>query len=377
MYLAGFPNMAADLNTEISQISLTLSSYFVGIALGQIIYGPLLDRFGRKVPLLVGLVLYFGSALACAWAPEVNSLIVARFFMALGGSAGMVASRAVIRDRFEKQAMAQAFSSLILVMGLAPIIAPMLGGYMIQHLGWRSIFYFMAFYVLVVALLTHFALSESRGPDRSVSLRPRKIARNYGQILRSPPFLLYGLSGSLALAILFAYIAGAPFVLRELLGYSETEFGFIFGANAIGFIGASQLNRYFLRSFSTLAITKIAAYAFAGLGLMLALQAILELPSLSLFLSSLFFMVAGLGFLNPNLQALALEPFQNQAGAAAALVGSLRMLSGALSSLLLGVWHDGSAKPMFFIIASSALLIAWALWRFPQSKLVLLSHGKS
>lgn len=373
MYLAGFPNMARDLDTDIAMISLTLSSYFVGIALGQMAYGPLLDRFGRKRPLMLGFVLYFIAALGCAWSPNVESLIVFRFLMALGGSAGMVASRAVIRDRFEQAEMARAFSSLILVMGLAPIVAPMLGGFMIESMGWRSIFYFMAAYVTAIGLLTFFALNESRHPDRSVSLRPVRIAQKYWHIMRNRQFLVFAGTGSLALAILFSYIAGAPFVLRELLGYSETEFGWVFGGNAVGFIAASQFNRALLKRYSTLEITHKTAVVFALFSLTLALQAALGLPSPPLFLLNLFVVVAGLGFLNPNLQAMALDPFRENAGVAAALVGSLRMVSGAIASLLVSLLHDGTARPMFFLIALAAVGISFALWYFPRRFSLTLS----
>ncbi|MGB0178261.1 MAG: Bcr/CflA family efflux MFS transporter, partial [Owenweeksia sp.] len=193
MYLPGFPAIADDLGTEISQVSLTLTSYFIGISVGQLVYGPLLDRYGRKKPLLIGLGIYVIASVGCVLVPDVQSLIGLRLLQALGGCVGMVASRAIVRDRFPVNEVARVFSALILVMGAAPIIAPTVGGFLTEHFGWRFIFIVLSLISLLMLVLVVFVLSESKDPDHNVSLRPRQVSRGYWKVLINRDFLMYGL----------------------------------------------------------------------------------------------------------------------------------------------------------------------------------------
>jgi DHA1 family bicyclomycin/chloramphenicol resistance-like MFS transporter len=355
MYLPGFPEIASDLNTEIELLSLSLTAYFIGISFGQIIYGPLLDRYGRKKPLLIGFGIYVIAAIGCALSPNIFTLISMRFLLALGGCAGMVATRAIIRDSFKTEEVARAFSALILVMGVAPILAPLLGGVILQNFGWPFIFYFMAAYALLVLILAALFLGESHNADNSVSLRPKQVMIQYYKVFQNKVFLLYGLAGSVAMASMFTYISGSPFVVRKVLNFDEIYFGWIFGANAIGYIGSSQINRRLLKSFSTELISKKVAVALGILSTLLLIQVSIDQIDLSLFLVNIFLFICCLGFINPNMQALALSPFSKNAGFASALVGGLRMLSGALASLLISLLHDGTAFPMGLLMALSGL----------------------
>ncbi|PTM02729.1 MAG: Bcr/CflA family drug resistance efflux transporter [Bacteroidetes bacterium] len=355
MYLPGFPEMAKDLETEIELLSLSLTAYFIGISLGQIIYGPLLDRFGRKRPLLIGFSIYVVAALGCAMSPNIATFISMRFLLALGGCAGMVATRAIIRDSFEANQVARAFSALILVMGVAPILAPLLGGVILQNFGWPFIFFFLAIYALLILIFSALFLKESHSGDESVSLWPKQVFIQYEKVLKNRSFFVYGLAGSVAMAAMFTYISGSPFVVREVLAFDEIYFGWIFGANAIGYISASQINRRLLKSYSTQLISQRVSWVFGFLSLLLILQVVLNLPNTYLFLLNLFLFLSCLGFINPNMQALALSPFTKNAGVASALVGGLRMLSGAIASLLISLLHNDTALPMGLLMGMAGL----------------------
>ncbi len=355
-YLPGFPDIARDLNTDIAKVSLTLTSYFIGISAGQLIYGPLLDRYGRKKPLIIGISLYLVAALGCMLAPGIYYLIALRLLQALGGCVGMVASRAIIRDRFEVKEIARVFSSLILVMGVAPIIAPTLGGYLSSNFGWRSIFALLALLALAIILLITRVLAESRGPDPAVSLRPTRIAWNYWQVLTDRRFFVYSIAGSMAMAGLFAYIGGSPFVLMELMNFDETTYGWIFGANAGGFILGSQINRVVLQKRNSRVVTEWSAVLMLLTTLILVIGTLLGLLSAVSFLVGLFCFLFFLGFLNPNSNALAMEPFSENAGVASALIGSVRMLGGALSTALAGALHNGTEFPMIAIMLGCSLI---------------------
>ncbi len=361
MYLPGFPAIAADLNTSISQVGLSLTSYFIGISIGQIIYGPLIDRYGRKKPLAVGLLIYLLTAIGCALSPTVDWLIGLRFLLAFGGCVGMVAGRAIVRDLFPANETARVFSSLILVMGVAPIIAPTLGGYITATLGWRAIFYLLAVIAGLLLLMTRQLLPESRQPDPGVSLKPGKVAKEYAQVFKEPSFLSYAVAGSISFAGMFSYIAGSPFVFMEYFGLNETLYGWLFGLNAFGFIAGSQLNRLWLRKRSS---AQVALRSGICLGIttgLLAVGSVFELlnaySTLSLIFSSLFF----LGFLAPNTTALALEPFTRYVGSASALLGSFQMVAGALASALVSILHNGTPAPMALCMAGSAFIALTAL----------------
>lgn len=361
-YLSSFPEIKKDLNTEINYVSLTLTAYFIGIAIGQFINGPISDRFGRKKPLLIGLSMYFFTAIACAFANSIEVLIALRFIMALGGSVGMVSTRAIIRDNFEHNDIARAFSALILVMGVAPIVAPMLGGIILQNMGWRPIFWFLALYVLLILLAATFFLRESKEADPSVSLNPSRVLHNYLELLRQPRFLLYALAGCAGMAAMFTYISASPFVIREVLVFDEIYFGWIFGSNALGYIAASQINRYLLKKGDIRVISKVVSIIFGLSGSLLLVQVLGGLQYELLFLINQFIFLSMLGFINPNMQAMALEPFPKQAGVASALLGGLRMLMGTLASGLISLWHDGSALPMATIMAFCGLALIIIIW---------------
>lgn len=228
MYLPGFPAIALDLNASMSQVQLSLTAYLVGIAFGQLLYGPLLDRFGRKRPLYVGLAVYILASIACVFTESINALIFMRFLQALGGCAGIVSAQALVRDLFPANKTAQAFSLITLVISVSPMIAPTVGGYVTAHFGWQYVFVILAAITLVILIVSYFFLPKGRGSDPSVSLKPQAVTKNYYSVLRNPQFLMYAVTGGIASAAPFAYIAGSPNVFMNIYGLTEQQYGWVF-----------------------------------------------------------------------------------------------------------------------------------------------------
>lgn len=357
-YLPAFATMAEDFQTDVGQIGLSLSSYFLGICLGQLAYGPLLDRFGRRTPLLWGLGLYATASVLCALAPDAVALVALRFLQALGGCAGMVAGRALVRDLFPDDA-ADVFSSLMLVMGIAPVIAPSVGALLTDAVGWRAIFGFLAVVSVAIWWAIAVRLPPVAGPDPTRRLHPLHVGRAYLRIFAEREFLAWGLSGSLVSGGLFAYLAGCPVVFMKVLGLSSKAFGWVFAINAMGLMAASQINRRLLLSASPESITRLVLWCQGGAGLLLVGSAWVGFVP-GIYAGSFLFL-SGLGFAFPNTSALAMRPFGEQAGVASALVGSLGMACGALSSGLVSLIPGTSAMPMAVGMAVSAILGVVAL----------------
>ncbi|MFN4152473.1 MAG: multidrug effflux MFS transporter, partial [Candidatus Sericytochromatia bacterium] len=349
MYLPSFPSIAKDFNTDISQVGLSLTSYFVGISLGQIIYGPILDKFGRKKPLLIGLAIYLISAIGCALSPSLNFLIGMRFISALGGCVGMVAGRAIVRDLFPASEIPHVFSLLMLVMGIAPIIAPTTGGLIIYFLDWRYIFFLLAVITTVMITCVSLFLPESKTPDHTISLKIKNIFKEYFSILKDKTFRNYSLAGSLAMSGMFAYIAGSPLVYIKLFGLSEQTYAIFFGLNAMSFIIGSQLNRFALNRIETKNVILLAnLFQLSGTTLLLlgALSGFIGMTgTIILILNHMFW----LGFFNPNVSAFALIPFKKNAGSASALSGSIQMIFSALITGLVSYFQNGTSIQMISV----------------------------
>lgn len=355
MYLPGFPVIAESLNTTPEMVSYSLSSYFIGICAGQMIIGPLLDRFGRKPPLLGGLFLYIVAALGCAWAPTIESLIVFRFFQAAGGCAGMVAPRAVIRDVFPVKENARIFSLLILIIGVSPIIAPTAGGYISVHFGWHSIFILLAAITFVISLFVIFSLPESKKADPTFSLKPRPIIASFHKVITNPQFFTYAFTGSLASAGLYAYLAGSPFVFMELFHVSGQHYGWIFAVVAAGLITSSQVNNFMLRRYRSEQIIPVVLAIQCIVALALVTGTLTGVLGLYGTIACIFFYLCCQGFSFPNSSALSMAPFTKEAGSASALLGAIQMALGAFASALVGLFSNGTAIPMVTVMAGCSL----------------------
>ena len=378
MYLPSLPTLAQEFRTDTAAAQFTLSIFFIGLAFGQALYGPIADRFGRKRPLLAGCALYMVASIACVLAPSIESLVVLRLAQALGGCAGMVISRSVVRDLFDEHESARIYSFLMLVMGIAPITAPLLGGQLLALFGWRAIFWLLGGFGLSCLLLVAFGLPESLPVERRNRAGVGQALGVYVQLLADRRFIGYALAGGFLIAGMFAYISGSPFVVIELYGVSPQRYGWIFGANALGLIIASQLNRWLLARYRGDAILFATLAVAAAASVVLALVAAIGLGGLVGLLIPLFICIASVGLVGPNTAAAAMAPYGRVAGSASALLGTLQFVVGAVSGIIVGALYNGTALPMAGTIAAccvAALVIFQVLAIQPLRRAVAASNA--
>ncbi|MGH2290860.1 MULTISPECIES: multidrug effflux MFS transporter [Pseudomonas] len=360
-YLPAFPAMAQAFATDEKHVQATLAAYFLGLSIGQLAYGPVADRFGRRKPLLFGVTLFTLASLACAYAPNLDTLVLARFVQALGGCAGMVLSRAIVSDKCDPVASAKVFSQLMLVMGLAPILAPMLGGVLVNLAGWQSIFLVLSLFSAACLLAVSLGLPESLPAD--MPRQPLSGAlRQYLRLLNDRVFLGHALTGGIAIAGMFAYIAGSPFVFIKLYGVPAEHYGWLFGTNAAGFILVAQVNARLLAKRGPAFLLVRAVWMYLAAGLLLLGVAALRPSQLWPLLVPLFVCIASLGCIIPNASACAMSGQGARAGSASALMGCLQFSVAAGAAALVGLLHDGSAVPMTLVISlCGALVVSVAL----------------
>ncbi|HWZ50898.1 MAG TPA: multidrug effflux MFS transporter [Granulicella sp.] len=353
MYLPAFSKIAAAYQTTSSAISLTLSSYFVGFALGQVFYGPLLDRFGRKRPLYAGLIIYILASIGCAFAPSLKTFVTLRFLEAVGGCVAQVGAIAMVRDFFPAKESAKMFSLLFLMIGVSPLLAPTVGSAIMTGLGWQWIFVLLAAIALLILALIFFLLPEGHQPDHSVSLRPASILRGYWNIFKDPQFLTYSLAGSFSFAGLFTYVAGSPIIFMDGFHMGTKAFGIVFAVLVMGFIGGNQVNIFLLRRFTSQQIFVGALSAQVGIGIVFFVGMRSHMIGLAGILVLFFFFLSCIGLTNPNAAALGLAPFSRDAGRASALLGFLQTGTGALVSMGIGLL---GANAVVSLLASTALI---------------------
>ncbi|MBZ5857329.1 multidrug effflux MFS transporter [Flavihumibacter profundi] len=354
MYLPAFPDIAKGLNTTVAKVMLSLSSFFIGISAGQLLYGPLLERYGRKKPLYAGLSIYLLASIGCAMATSINALIMFRLLQALGGCVGMVAARAMVRDLFEVKENAKIFSLLMLVVAVSPIIAPTLGGYVTAAFGWRYVFIMLIAVALIILAGIYFLLPESRKPDPNYSLKPKPIIDSFMGIIRHPQFYTYAFTGAIASAGLYAYISGSPHVFMEIFHVSERQYGWIFALIAMGLIGSAQINTVLLRNYKSEQIIKAALSTQCIIGLILAGTTYSGWSDLFVTIFLIFIYLCCQGFIFPNSSALSLAPFGHNAGSASALLGAIQMFIGAGASAMVSFLQN-YFSPMTAVMAFCTL----------------------
>ncbi|UUS58376.1 MULTISPECIES: multidrug effflux MFS transporter [unclassified Acinetobacter] len=340
MYLPALPQMADDFGVTTQQVANSLPAYFLGLAIGQLIYGPVSDRIGRKTPLYFGLVLYICASFLCVFAKSEWSLIAARVLQALGGCVGVVIARAAIRDRLSMQASAQAFASMMIVTTIAPIIAPTLGAWVLQVFEWQYIFAVLVLVGIFCLFCVHFFFQETLPVERRLKLSLKQVLGLYGAILQDETFRKPMLTGCFSGAILFCYISGSSAILMDGYGLSQQQFAYVFGANALGIMVFSTLNKKLANRLEVRHRLQLGnALQLCGVLILLA-AGLFNLSSIVVVMLGMFLCVASIGFTGPNAMALAMSEQGSRAGTASAIMGSMQFVCGLLAGVFLNflVW---------------------------------------
>lgn len=362
MYLPAFPEMAKGLNTSVGNIERTLAGYLFGLSIAQLFYGPLSDRFGRRIPLFIGLCIFLAASIGCALSTDIQHLFFWRLAQAFGGAASMVIPRAVIRDRLDTNDAAKALSMLMLIMGVTPILAPIIGGQFLIFLNWHSIFLFMAAYAFIMLMLGLRYMDETLEPKRRQTLHTKIIFKNYMLLITHKGFMFYALAGAFGSAGMFAYISGSPRVFIQTFGVDPSIFGFIFGLNAASFILMAQVNARLLSRFQPAQLLFAAQTCQVIIAIIALLLSILGWLNLPLTMLALILFMGALGFINPNSAALALSRHARRLGSASALLGTLQMFAGAMAGITISIWSSKSTVPLTAILFFCAL-ISWLCGR--------------
>ncbi|SFD90876.1 multidrug effflux MFS transporter [Flavobacterium phragmitis] len=355
MYLPGFSGIAKDLNTTVAKVSMSLSSYFIGISAGQLLYGPLLDRFGRKKPLFIGLLVYILASLGCIYVSDIDAFILLRFIQAIGSCAATVASVAMVRDLFPVKDIPKVFSLLMLVVGLSPMLAPTIGGYVTEDLGWHAVFFILMCMGIVILVASQIGLPDTYRPDTTISLKPKPIITNFLSVLKEPQFYTYAFTGAIAFSGLFSYVAASPLIFMDIYKVDAKTYGWIFALMSVSFIGSSQLNSILLKRFSSEQMIFGALISQSVISVVFLILALNDLLGLYETIGMLFLFLACLGISNPNTAGLTLAPFAKNTGSASALMGAIQLGLGALASFAIGVFVKDSVAPMVAVMTTTTI----------------------
>ena len=360
MYLPALPSIAEDLSVSSSVVQLTLTGTLAGLAIGQLVIGPLSDSLGRRKPLMAGIVLHMLASLMCLFAPSITVLGVARGLQGVGAAAAMVVAIAIVGDLFADSAAATVMSRLMLVLGAAPVIAPSLGAAVLVHASWHWVFAVLVVLAGALLLLAALALPETLPQAHRRPLRVRGIVSTYGELLRDRKFVILVLVGALGMSGLFAYIAGAAFVLQGRYGLDQQTFALVFGAGAFAFIGATQFNVVLLKRLSPRTIVLWALVASALVGVTFLGMALSGVDGLAAFLVPVWLILAAMGLVIPNAPALALSRHPDAAGTSAALLGAAQFGLGAAVAPLVGVLGNDELA-LALVMAVGAVIALFAL----------------
>ncbi|MFF2813641.1 Bcr/CflA family multidrug efflux MFS transporter [Streptomyces sp. NPDC058000] len=359
MYLPALPQVTAALNSPAATVQLTLTTCLAGMALGQMIVGPTSDKWGRRRPLLIGMVVYVLATALCALATNAEVLIAFRLLQGLAGAAGIVIARAVVRDLYDGVAMARFFATLMLISGVAPVVAPLIGGQILRFTDWRGVFVVLTVIGVLLTLLVWRRLDETLPPERRQPGGIGPALRTMRDLLADRAFSGYLLVGAFAFAALFAYISASPFVIQEIYGASPQTFSLLFGLNSVGLVAVGQINGKLL--VGRVGLDKVLGVglvlvALAGAALLLLSSGVFGKAGLVPVAAGLFVLMSAMGLVMPSTNTLALLRTPHAAGSASALLGTSTFLLGAVASPLVGIAGERTAVPMAVVQLSCAVL---------------------
>lgn len=358
MYLPALPEVTGALHAPAATVQLTLTACLAGMALGQLVVGPMSDKWGRRRPLLIGMVVYVLATAVCAFAPDAGLLIAFRLLQGLAGAAGIVIARAVVRDLYDGVEMARFFSTLMLISGAAPVVAPLIGGQVLRLTDWRGVFVVLTVVGLLLTLFVAKFLGETLPPERRHAGGVGEALRTMGGLLRDRVFTGYMLAGGLAFAALFAYISASPFVIQEIYGASPQTFSLLFGLNSVGLVAAGQINGKLLVgrvSLDKVLGCALSVVVLAALALLVMTSGVFGRPGLAPVAAGLFVLMSAMGMATPNTTAQALMRTPHAAGSASALLGTSSFLIGAVASPLVGIAGEATAVPMAVVQLASGV----------------------
>ncbi|MGR4879283.1 Bcr/CflA family multidrug efflux MFS transporter [Streptomyces sp. LARHCF249] len=359
MYLPALPEVTNALHSPASTVQLTLTACLAGMALGQLVIGPMSDKWGRRRPLLIGMVVYVLATAICALAPTAELLIAFRLLQGLAGAAAIVIARAVVRDLYDGVEMARFFSTLMLISGTAPIVAPLIGGQVLRFSDWRGVFVVLTAVGIVLTVMMWRSLGETLPPERRQTGGVGTALRTMRGLLGDRVFTGYTLAGGFAFAVLFSYIAASPFVVQEIYGASPQAFSLLFGINSFGLIAVGQINGKLLVGRvdmdKTLSVG-LAVTTAASVALLLMAAGVFGRVGLVPIATALFVLMSAMGLVMPNTNAQALMRTPHAAGSASALIGTSSFLVGAIASPLVGIAGEDTAVPMAVVQLVCSLL---------------------
>ncbi|WP_076971022.1 multidrug effflux MFS transporter [Streptomyces sparsogenes] len=358
MYLPALPEVTGALHSPAATVQLTLTACLAGMALGQLVVGPMSDKWGRRRPLLIGMVIYVVATAICAFAPTIELLIAFRLLQGLAGAAGIVISRAVVRDLYDGAEMARFFSTLMLISGVAPVAAPLIGGQILRLTDWRGVFVVLTVVGVLLTAVVWRRLHETLPPERRHGGGVGQALRTMRGLLADRVFTGYMLAGSFAFAALFAYVSGSAFVVQEIYGASPQTFSLLFGLNSIGLVAVGQLNGKVLAGRVNLDVALavgLAAITLSAVALCLMAAGVFGDTGLVPMAAGLFVLMSAMGLAMPNTNTQALMRTKHAAGSASALLGTSSFLVGAVASPLVGIAGEHTAVPMTVVQLVCAL----------------------
>jgi DHA1 family bicyclomycin/chloramphenicol resistance-like MFS transporter len=366
LYLPSLPQIGERLQATAGETQGTVAAFVFGMAIGQLFYGPASDRLGRRPPLLLGIGIYIAASVVCALASNIETLLAARFVQALGGCAGSVVARAIVRDRFSAQETARMLSLMMLIMGVAPILAPLFGGLLVTYFDWRACFWVLAAFGVAVGTAALLRLPESRSGETLAQAGSESPLQAYVALLRNRRVLGYAMVSAFNGAMFFTYLSNAADLIIRQYGVSPAHFGWVFGANAVGVIGGSQVNRYLLRRLTYDQVLGRATTVAAVFGAVLLAVSLTGFGGPSAVLLILFGLLATYGFVQGNAMAGALNADPARAGAASSLLGAGSFAMGAVAASVSAALADGTPRPLALVMFSAQALSALALWGFAR-----------